>query len=441
MPAAKLVPANILARWSALERGTLGLMLLSLLLLSWQHFGMNLSLVVAPAAAHRVWVESDRIDGGDSDAELRVDSGLHIGCTVREAHKLPYPYCNAFFNLRPDGGGVDLSPYDSVHLTLRHRSSRPDNLKLLLNHFYPAQQGGKYPFKLNIYRLATTGDWQTVAIPIRDFYVPSWWLCQSQTENPNPEFGHVKHFGIASGESTQPGRIEVDIEHIELRGKLLSASTLQRWLLFGWLGWVIGLLLWKSYRLSRMNLRWQEQTQKLARRNADLIVKRDAWAQRAHHDVLTGLLNRAGLQAVLDEAVDHHVKTATACSLLLLDVDYFKRINDELGHDQGDLVLQRFAQLVRERARTSDAVGRWGGEEFLIVCRGTDQTGALAFAQALVRAAAATPSLAPDRQVTCSIGVAQLEGSDLKAALRRADEALYQAKGNGRNRAVMWTAG
>ena len=126
----------------------------------------------------------------------------------------------------------------------------------------------------------------------------------------------------------------------------------------------------------------------------------------------------------------------TPLGALLLDLDHFKRINDTFGHGRGDDVLAAVAEAMRGVVRASDFVGRYGGEEFLILLPDTDVTGAAEAAEKLRTAVARVKIPAIDRDITASIGVAILaqDGSDTDALIRNADRALYSAKANGRNR-------
>ena len=120
--------------------------------------------------------------------------------------------------------------------------------------------------------------------------------------------------------------------------------------------------------------------------------------------------------------------------MILLDVDHFKRVNDGHGHDVGDEVLRRAGALLSGRLREIDAIGRWGGEEFLILTPGLDAGGARRFAE-LLRAALAAHDFPGPGRITCSFGVAaHRRGDTVVSLIRRADEALYRAKGAGRDR-------
>jgi diguanylate cyclase (GGDEF)-like protein len=128
-------------------------------------------------------------------------------------------------------------------------------------------------------------------------------------------------------------------------------------------------------------------------------------------------------------------------SVLMLDLDLFKQINDTFGHAEGDAVLRHFAGLIRNTLRKVDTGGRVGGEEFAIILPGTDSAGARIFAERLREVVANTPLVKDGKTipVTVSIGIATMNPRDSNAeeSLLRSDEALYQAKRNGRNRVEM----
>lgn len=162
----------------------------------------------------------------------------------------------------------------------------------------------------------------------------------------------------------------------------------------------------------------------------------------ASRDPLTGLANRTELESQLARAMEKFASGKTPFSLLFLDVDFFKRINDNYGHAVGDEVLVGLAKLLRQECYSGEVLGRYGGEEFVVVCPETDLHAARRRAERL-RLAVSQSVLcaAPDVKVTASFGVAAVEkGDTAESVLRRADKALYEAKGTGRNRTCSFTA-
>lgn len=168
----------------------------------------------------------------------------------------------------------------------------------------------------------------------------------------------------------------------------------------------------------------------------ELLAAREELRQQATHDALTGLKNRARIRQVLAERMDAARRNSAPVGVIMLDLDRFKLINDTYGHAVGDAVLLAAASRIDNALDESDAVGRDGGEEFLIVTsRTTDSLAALA--ETVRQAVAAEPVLvgALALPVTASLGYARLcPRADADILLRAADEALYRAKHNGRNR-------
>lgn len=157
-------------------------------------------------------------------------------------------------------------------------------------------------------------------------------------------------------------------------------------------------------------------------------------------DTLTGLANRAASLAELQSRFDLSQRHNRPLSVVMCDLDYFKRINDSHGHGAGDLVLKSFGEVVRQKLRGSDLAGRIGGEEFIVVLPETEMEGALFLAERLRSGLEerTMPFSAGAVRVTCSLGVAERgrEDRDAGVLLARADAALYRAKTEGRNRVV-----
>ena len=159
----------------------------------------------------------------------------------------------------------------------------------------------------------------------------------------------------------------------------------------------------------------------------------------ANQDALTGAANRRAVLEALESQLSKAQRQRTPLALLMLDIDHFKRVNDQHGHLAGDQVLRHFVHVVRQRLRATDMLGRYGGEEFLLLLPGTDLAGAQQLAQQLCQAVQAAPCDWQGQRiaVTVSIGVACAAAGHSRsweALLQAADQALYRAKDNGRNR-------
>ncbi|QAR34439.1 diguanylate cyclase [Geovibrio thiophilus] len=151
-------------------------------------------------------------------------------------------------------------------------------------------------------------------------------------------------------------------------------------------------------------------------------------------DVLTGLYNRTMIDSRYYGEFERSRRYVRPFSVIMFDVDHFKEVNDKFGHLEGDKVLVKIAAALKETVRNSDIAGRWGGEEFLILCPETAADDAVILAER-IRAAVRSLGNRDPQQVTVSLGIAQSEESDTPdTLLLRADKALYQAKNSGRDR-------
>jgi diguanylate cyclase (GGDEF)-like protein len=165
-----------------------------------------------------------------------------------------------------------------------------------------------------------------------------------------------------------------------------------------------------------------------------------ALEKAATTDYLTRLHNRRSMILILNREMKRIDRSGKDSSVIMIDLDEFKKINDRFGHAVGDMVLIHMGKLLKSLLREQDAISRWGGEELLILLPETDRSGGEAVAEKLRKAVAgAKVNLSGQRiQVTISLGVSLLtQGISIDECIRQADEALYQAKSDGRNKTVV----
>ncbi|WP_417348595.1 diguanylate cyclase [Ferrimonas sp.] len=164
------------------------------------------------------------------------------------------------------------------------------------------------------------------------------------------------------------------------------------------------------------------------------VTDRKALEKMSVTDDLTNVANRRRLDQLLEEEMERYLRYRQFFSVILLDLDRFKAINDTEGHQAGDAVLSQVAQCLKDNLRKVDHLGRWGGEEFLVICSGTEESGAAQLAEKLRVKVAELPQPV-GRSVTVSLGVAQARpGEKLNQLISRVDAALYRSKHGGRNR-------
>jgi diguanylate cyclase (GGDEF)-like protein len=174
----------------------------------------------------------------------------------------------------------------------------------------------------------------------------------------------------------------------------------------------------------------------IERKKLEIALKqaKDTFELQARIDYLTGIYNRLMFNELLEAELQRAGRYSSDLSLIMFDLDYFKKINDTYGHNTGDHVLKEVAQLVSDNIRAHDVFSRWGGEEFMVLIPKCDQNQADVLAQKL-RCLCEAYDFGNGLHVTASFGVTQYRSDDDAGSfIARSDEALYMAKSNGRNR-------
>ncbi len=195
--------------------------------------------------------------------------------------------------------------------------------------------------------------------------------------------------------------------------------------------------------LQSMSLLNNEMTilsRELGKKNRDLEAANRKITELMRTDSLTGLANRRYFEERFEEAFSLARRNSFPLSLILLDLDHFKQVNDTYGHDAGDRVLKIMGSILCELGRLEDLPARFGGEEFIVFLPHTDADGAIALADRVRNTISHTDILENGYTVTASAGVARFEAGDSNDGLiKRADDALYRAKSLGRNRTEFLT--
>ena len=188
---------------------------------------------------------------------------------------------------------------------------------------------------------------------------------------------------------------------------------------------------------SELEQRVQDRTAELQTAHDQLKIAHDELAALATTDPVTGLPNHRALISAIEQEIERSRRYRRAFTLLFLDIDYFKTLNDTYGHHAGDEALRALGTLLKQSLRAVDTTGRWGGEEFVAVLPETGEQGALAVTEQVREAVAAHAFGDTGLHITCSIGLAcyPVDGRDRNALIDAADRAMYTAKSLGRNQA------
>lgn len=186
-----------------------------------------------------------------------------------------------------------------------------------------------------------------------------------------------------------------------------------------------------------LNQDYAQAQLELAQTNLKLQQREAQILELSLTDPLTGIGNRRRLNQALQAEINRATRSGQKLCALMADIDFFKKINDNYGHETGDIVLKAFAGQLRNKTRPSDTVARYGGEEFVVLMANCDLASAVTLAERIRGELAASRIEPLSAPITASFGVAELqEGETGDSLINRADEALYKAKQSGRNRVV-----
>ncbi len=369
-----------------------------------------------------------------SHIEKRGDHNVII-CDIA-ASNYAWPFCEASFDLSTSKDkGTDLSNFSRVQLWLKFTSPNTSSLRVQVRNFNGAYTKDESTLKYSAVELYNTRQ-NPIIIPIRSFQVPTWWIAENKIppELSNPDFSNVIVFEVATGSNIKPGHYEIDIERIEFQGKYLNDGSLYLCLLILW-GCAAILYILERIKYIRDELTYANQhRRKLEELNSLLHVKSRDLEERLTRDPLTGALNREGIAFLFDSRNNKY--SGLKLSLIFIDIDFFKRVNDTYGHLTGDQVLIQFAKVLSESTREADVLARWGGEEFVLAC---PNTGLLSAARLAEKIRDKITRLTWPEQIllTASFGVAEMRDESPTEFIARADAALYSAKARGRNRVVL----
>jgi diguanylate cyclase (GGDEF)-like protein len=195
-----------------------------------------------------------------------------------------------------------------------------------------------------------------------------------------------------------------------------------------------------SSEMRSQNKSLKKENEDIKKLNVKLESSYEELKQIAIYDMLSGLYNRKSLFDTIEREIERSTRTNTPLTGIMLDIDFFKPINDTYGHQVGDMVIVELGKLLKKSLRKYDYAGRYGGEEFFMVLTNTSLEKGFIIAERLRRELDEKPTLCNDQKlhVTVSIGIAEFrKGEASKTWIERADLAMYRAKNLGRNRIVM----
>ncbi|RYY04435.1 MAG: GGDEF domain-containing protein [Gammaproteobacteria bacterium] len=398
------------------------------------------TLQLFPAKDVHAFIYGDTNSSGKSMASWVDFDQLIWQCNIEDDGKSHVCGFNIALGDSVQGKGKDLSSYQKVNLELDY-SGHDKRLRFYTRNFVEgfSDENNIETSKFNNALLPTEFVNGKVSIDFKEFFVAEWWISQYQVprKHMQPDFHNTVVFGVDLSYPTNPGIQTFHLKKLEFVGLWVSK---ERWYLGILVFWILIIFIGGGYnlwQLKRQNRAERIRLEALINQNSALEHETNHYKQLSMLDQLTGMLNRHGLSEYLQKNYDENL--GRQASLIIIDIDYFKKINDAYGHEGGDAVLHDIAQVVRENIRSSDTAARWGGEEFVVVLPDTSALDAQLLAEELrgVVANVVFENL-PELRVTISLGVGAINGMEpFHMLFRRVDVALYQAKAQGRNRVVM----
>ncbi|MFP5391668.1 MAG: GGDEF domain-containing protein, partial [Gammaproteobacteria bacterium] len=330
---------------------------------------------------------------------------------------------------------VDLSKYDYLTVEASYPGTGQRQLRLTIidfEHGLSVDQDWRTHkmVELDAFDVPASG---RIALPMSLFQTATWWkdIAKLPVLRTDKRVDNAINVLVQTAPYNTLGEQDIVLRAVRFHGKLISQAELLGILVAMW---IVCAIAWQAFTMimykGELN-NSKAEIQLLADLNRALKLETQELAGQAQTDPLTGVLNRQGLRSLL---LHSSSLLTPPLSIVFLDIDHFKKVNDQNGHQVGDQVLQQFAATVASAVRGSDKLVRWGGEEFLLLCPTTDALQASGLAEKL-RARIEAASWPNDLHVTASFGVAQhIAGEDIGQVIERADAQLYAAKAAGRNR-------
>jgi diguanylate cyclase (GGDEF)-like protein len=398
-----------------------------------QRWLLDRTLAIGPGSPFPVEIGGDAANGGRSEARWIDRASQRWECEIRPGYA--YPFCS--FQVLT--GGLDLTAYSQVRLWLRY-DGPGTTVRMYLRNWNPAysRTGDTNSLKFNQIEMLTSELRSPSVIALSDFQVASWWLLEYKVplSLARPEFGSVSILEIQTGTGAPAGMHRFEVRRIEFVGQWLPTERFYLGLILLWLAVILADLLRRTWGLRREVEERRGRERELVQLNRLLNIESREFETQARTDALTGAANRAGIRDVLRGGAHAWHQDRRPLSIVAVDLDDFKAVNDTCGHEAGDAVLVALARTVKSRIRSSDTLARWGGDEFVVVCRDTALQDAASLARNLREAFESSP-LHESCPVSASFGVAALGDETIADMFRRADEALYEAKRAGRNMVVV----
>lgn len=423
------------------QKITIGMLIISIGVLIWYHFRGDTKMITINPEQYQYYAADDKKVGGISDAILVEKNGKpSMRCTMKKG-KYAWPYCEVAIHFSNSiFEGIDLSSYSKLILDIDYKSADPNGrLRVYLRNSNPiyTKRNDAASLKFNGVEYEPGFNAGPKEIALSDFQVMTWWIADYKVpvEHAAPEFSNISIIEIATSSTVKSGDFEMTINSIELRGSWIKENTLLKIILYAWLVMIVGYILYEQRRLNKKLKVSTYRESRLRKLNDSLKEKNVEFAELAHRDSLTGARNRNAVRDWLDQMSQQVRWGKQTFSVIYIDIDYFKKINDKLGHQTGDDILREFVLVVTSAIKNTDFLVRWGGEEFVVFCPNHNAQQATEKAEH-IRKTVEHHLWCHNESLTCSLGVTEMKDERITEVIARADDALYKAKNAGRNKVI-----
>lgn len=345
--------------------------------------------------------------------------------------------CGWSVNLGPDRTtGIDLSGFDGFNILIHYKGNAP-RIRLFLRDLDPSYsdiERYEVTSKVMSTTVRTSDLNRPVYVHLSEFNVAEWWITEFDVSGQHtaPSVNNTIVVGV---DFNVPSMNEVRIEKIEAVGDWIKKETLYIGIISFWMILIVLEVLTRFYLIHKQAKADAQRISSLMSEHKKLEVEKREFEALSTTDILTGVMNRTGVQQFLRKLFKSDINRSQM-GVLLFDIDHFKNINDQFGHDAGDLVLGEVAKIINGKTRQTDIFGRWGGEEFILLCPKIHEERLIALADKLRETIEQNVFEIQGRSinVTVSIGATTVNAHEaFETVFKRADKALYKAKNSGRN--------
>jgi diguanylate cyclase (GGDEF)-like protein len=373
--------------------------------------------------------------GESSSVLTSQDDNLILKCDiVRKNYEWPFCEIQILLFDNEHKIGLDLSSFDRVTVAASYKENKSASIRFQIRSYEPEYSNLKSDstWKYNGIEYWPEKSSYPTKIPMRSLQVATWWLNEQEIpiEHSSPSFKNSMVIEVATGNNLAAGQHTLILEHITFHGQYFKHTHVYAAIILLWVFFASILLAAKVIQSRRQLSIAMKKTVELKKLNKLLNVESKTLKDKAERDPLTGALNRSGIKPIFTEEI-------LVLSLMFLDIDHFKAINDKYGHNVGDEILKLFVKIISENSRSTDFIARWGGEEFLLVCPNTTLHSVQELAEEM-RLLVERYEWPHGIKMTSSFGIAQRNKNEPATEfIERADKALYTAKARGRNQVIV----